>query len=306
LVNHDAKVDANHADMVALGLPNISLSLDAATQQACESALSYETNDVSTHHFSAAVVQHDPFLEVYKGRPVQRMMVDTGNQPLNIVGTHHNPDIVGGHQSTATFLGAFGDGVTRGDISGSLPITVLSTTSKDPSLMLDVTSIDAVRTDLMSFFAMYKKGFDLHITLDEARMEHRETGQIIPLFLCPETNAWYMVYTIGDFNDDALVSYVHNKSTSESGEPEFYADYWGDDLPDPDISATVNANALCGDDIEKMEQAELPELGDKGCLGPKHRGTARTDLHRLHGHQGYDKNCETCRRLRRRARWLRP
>jgi hypothetical protein len=48
-----------------------------------------------------------------------------------------------------------GSDLTSGDQSGKQPVTILGTSNKNPSILLDVTTIDTVRTDLLSFFAMY-------------------------------------------------------------------------------------------------------------------------------------------------------
>jgi hypothetical protein len=305
----------------------------------------------SHQHFSAAVAEFDQSLTVYNGKPVQRMLLDTGNQPLNVCNTRHNSNLVDSRCSTAKFLSAFGSNLTSGDRSGKLPITILGTTNKNPSILLDITTIDTVRTDLLSFFAMYEKGFDLHITLDAARMEHRETGLTIPLFLCPESNAWYMIYTVGNTDSNALVSHVrtiqdtlhqssnrrqnsadmrsiglpasvasvtrdpvtatyeHTSGNADSGflayleslSDEAVENIWGDWYEHHSLEIAV-VMPIFGEDIEKLEKDELPTLGNKSCLGSKLGKYTRSALHRLHGHQGHDPDCETCRRLRRTTR----
>jgi hypothetical protein len=130
-------------------------------------------DEQSHQHFSAAVAEFDQSLTVHNGKTVQRMLLDTSNQPLNICNTRHNTDLVDSQCSTANVLSAFGSDLTSGDRYGKLPVTILGTSNKNSSILLDITTIDTVRTDLLSFFAMYRKGFDLHITLDAARIERQ-------------------------------------------------------------------------------------------------------------------------------------
>ena len=141
--------------------------------------------------------------------------------------------------------------------------------------------------------------------------------------MCPESNAWYMIYTIGEPNHDALSLYIKDVQAKLSGESndtelsvhqctsslpanlqsadvdEIY-NVWGDYNP-IHTPATV-MSVFRGDDIEQLEHNELPVLGNKSSLGSTFKKISRSAIHRLHGHQGYDPECDVCRGLRRTTR----
>ena len=209
-----------------------------------------------------------------------RMMVDTGNSPHNIGGAHHNKQLENAQQSRAVFTGAFGNKLVKGELSGTLNMNILGATGESTTYKMNMTTIRTVQQDLMSFYALFKDGFNLVIDDVFPHMMHRVTGQIIPLFLDPVMGTWHVIYYLGDpvkaghaFKQYVqwYIAHVHPKHMTVSR-----------------VSGIVNTLAATSqDEMTPIEKSIQPVLGNKGAIGPKFKKMTRAEVHGLHGHVDY-------------------
>jgi hypothetical protein len=166
---------------------------------------------------------------------------------------------------------------------------------------------------------MFVKGFDLHITLDESIvnndddmpalvsdddflnskgvLRHRVTGQTIPLFPCPDTRAWYMIFQVNTPEAaSSMAKFVSNRCDISRVATA---------TPIELVTSHLAASAVCNLSSEEMmaiEKGSKHTLGNKGTVGPAFRKLTNAQHHALHGHLGHDPNCIICKNLARSNR----
>jgi hypothetical protein len=128
---------------------------------------------------------------------IQRMMLDTGCAPFNLVPSTSNGDISNGKAASTTFQAAFGK-TLGADVSGIMNATILGQDGYSTFVPIPVTSVPGLNQALGAYYWWYTLGYELHIDFDNPHMMHRINGHKIPLFFDPNHKAWYIVFCIGD------------------------------------------------------------------------------------------------------------
>jgi hypothetical protein len=331
--NPGMPIDVAHilADDALDGEPNLAQSF-AAQQQSLQ--LSEFANSIDTPPLS--LPQHDSSAPTVLKL---RMMLDTGNSPISICSNALNTLLKKATPSKTKFTGAFGSELTGADRTGTLPMSILGKHSNATcSLDLTVNTIENVNIDLMSFYQMFKVGWNLHITDERAEMTHRHTGQVIPLFLCPRTRAWYIIYYLptsavtAEKSDEAFTAFVSNGCHVTSAhtlideyvpatecteilthgvlnrtvdllrdEDSIHIVYFHDG-----ILHDCNDGSNCGiaANLSAVELAEIEKgvqhtLGHKASISSKHKKMTRQQHHEENGHLGHMPGCDVCEAVRR-------
>jgi hypothetical protein len=194
------------------------------------------------------------------GHNIQRMMLDTGCAPHNLLTTSNNADLKNSTESSTQFRAAFGQ-TTRGDKDGILDATVLGQNSYSTVVPIAVTSVPGLNENLGSYYWWYQQGYDLIVNLDNPHMEHRETAQKIPLFFDSKTKGWYIVFHTSEdsASDRQFCNFIEYYRQIDAPKLQQYKQYleerqstWASCCDDGELESFVNALSIV--ELQQLDQ----------------------------------------------------
>ena len=213
-----------------------------------------------------------------------------------------------------------------GSLDGQLSLNVINTTHQkgipqQTQLVINTTTVESLRTELLSFDELYKRGWDLHLQQDgnnymQMSRGDAQEGQRIPLRRNHEKQGgWWLDYTIerGSEYDKDTENHTYNNGDyshrAMNGDTTI-----SDDIEDMQMLRSHTYDITSAKDtyntITQSPQVDTVQIAnDKGTqmmttrdfrgvkAGLKHnkqKMTAR-EFHEKHGHIGHCDNCEICK-----------